>query len=139
MSGGRAILFISDTALYPDGLQEMVKSLSDFATVEVVRSFDYLRKQLLPRTNRTRPVVIALALNGSDMEGLLEAHELFENTRLILVLAHADAETIARGHRMRPRFIGYLANGFGEIEDVARKMLRGSHSGTSISQRRLLS
>ncbi len=101
-----------------------------------MRSFDYLRKQLLPRTNGTRPVVIALALSESDLESLLEAHELFENTRLILVLAHADAETIAQGHRMRPRFIGYLANGFGEIEDVARKMLLGSHSGTSIPERR---
>ena len=115
----------------------MLKNLSYFTAIEVVRSFDYLRKQLLPQTNGTRPVVIALALSGSDLKKLLEAHELFENTRLILVLADADAETIAQGHRMQPRFIGYLANGFGEVEDVARKMIGGPHSGPSLPEGRL--
>ena len=127
MTKGRAVIFIPEDAEPLAGLLDMVDSLSPFAITEVVRSFGDLNKQLLPQANRPRPIVIVVAPTRDDLENLLEAHELFENTRLILVLGDADAKTVTLGHRMQPRFIGYLANGFTEIAAVVRKMAGGGH------------
>jgi hypothetical protein len=126
MVKGRAIIFIPQDAESPHGLRDMVDSVSPFAATEVVRSFSDLNRRLLPQSsNQPRPILVVLAPTRGDLESLLAAHELFENTRLILVLADADAETVALGHRMQPRFIGYLANGFTEIAAVVRKMACG--------------
>jgi hypothetical protein len=124
MTKGKVIIFIPDDAESP-AVQGMVDNIP-FAATEVVRSFSDLNKRLLPRSNQPRPIVVVLAPTRDDLDSLLEVHELFENTRLILVLADTDAETIALGHRMQPRFIGYLANGFTEIAAVVRKMAGGS-------------
>jgi len=122
MIRGKAIIFIPEDAESADRLQDLVDSISPFAKTEVVRSFGHLNTQLLPHANQPRPIVIVLAPTRNDLESLLEVQELFENTRLILVLADADVETVALGHRMRPRFIGYASNGFTEIAAVVRKM-----------------
>jgi len=126
MAGGKVIIFIPGNAEPPDELQDMLSSIGIFAVTEIVRSFRDLSKQLLPQAaDRPRPIVIVLAPTKGDLESLLEVHELFENTRLVLLLADADTETVALGHRMRPRFIGYLPNGLRGIADVVRKMAGG--------------
>jgi hypothetical protein len=134
---GKVIIFIPENASYSEGLQSMTESISPFAETEIVRSLNDLSKQLLPRALQSLPVVIVLAPTRADLQGLLEVQELFENTRLILVLSDADEETVALGHRMRPRFIGYLANGFTEIAAVVRKMLGELSPRKSIRERRL--
>ncbi|MGD0234387.1 MAG: hypothetical protein ABSC55_07570 [Syntrophorhabdales bacterium] len=137
MMRGKVIIFIPENASYSEGLQSMTESISPFAETEIVRSLNDLSKQLLPRALQSLPVVIVLAPTRADLQGLLEVQELFENTRLILVLSDADEETVALGHRMRPRFIGYLANGFTEIAAVVRKMLGELSPRKSIRERRL--
>ena len=134
---GKVIIFIPENASYPEGLQSMTESISPFAETEIVRSLNDLGKQLFPRALQSLPVVIVLAPTRADLQGLLEVQELFENTRLILVLSDADEETVALGHRVRPRFIGYLANGFTEIAAVVRKMLGELSPRKSIRERRL--
>ncbi len=138
MIRGKVIILIPGDAEPPDGLQDMLSSVTAFAATEVVRSLDGLsRELLLPQATQPRPVVIVLAPTRVDLQGLSEVQELFENTRLILVLSDADEETVALGHRMYPRFVGYLANGFTEIVAVVRKMVGESRSGRSIRERRL--
>ena len=134
---GKVIIFIPENASYSEGLQSMTESISPFAETEIVRSLTDLSKQLLPRALQSLPVVIVLAPTRADLQGLLEVQELFENTRLILVLSDADEETVALGHRVRPRFIGYLADGFTEIAAVVRRMLGESSPRKSIRERRL--
>jgi hypothetical protein len=137
MMRGKVIIFIPENASYPEGLQSVTESISPFAETEIVRSLGDLGKQLLQRALQSRPVVIVLAPTRADLQGLLEVQERFENTRLILVLFDADEETVALGHRVRPRFIGYLANGFTEIAAVVRKMLGESSPRKPIRERRL--
>ena len=134
---GKVIIFIPENAGYSEGLQNMTESISPFAETEIVRSLGDLGKQLLPRALQSRPVVIVLAPTRGDLQGLLKVQELFENTRLILVLSDADEETVALGHRVRPRFIGYLADGFTEIAAVVRRMLGESSPRKSMRERRL--
>ncbi len=122
MTKARAVIFIPESAELPEGFQEMMESISPFVDTDVVRSYDRLNRELLPQASQQRPIVIVLAPTRIDLENLARVRELFENTRLILVLSDADAETVALGHGMQPRFIGYLAGGFNEITAVIQKM-----------------
>lgn len=138
MADGKVIFFIPEDAGSPDGLDSMMESISLFAAIEVARSLGSLREQLLQQAGQSCPIVIVLTPTKVDLEGLLEVQDLFENTRLILVLSDAGEEAVALGHRMRPRFIGYLANGFAEIAAVVQKMAAGGpRSGKPIRERRL--
>ncbi len=134
----QAVIFLPEAAALPDGFQNMVDSLSEFTVTEVVRSVGYLKTQLLPTSKRLRPIVIVVAPTKSDLKSLLGMEELFENTRLILVVADVDPETVSLGHLMRPRFIGHMASGSRDIKDVVKKMVRWSDSGQSIRERRSL-
>ena len=122
---GKAIIFIPKAASYPVGFENMVESIRQFVATEIVRSFDHLGVRLLPQAKQPRPIIIVLASSKGELESLLEAKALFRNTRLILLLADADEETVALGHRMEPRFIGYLTDGLGEVPAVVRKMAAG--------------
>ena len=138
MAHGKVIFFIPEDAGSPDGLDSMIESISLFAATGVARSLGSLREQLLPQAGQSRPIVIVLTPTRVDLERLLEVQDLFENTRLVLVLSDTGEETVALGHRMRPRFIGYLANGFTEIAAVVQKMAAGGpRPGRSIRERRL--
>jgi hypothetical protein len=134
----KVVYFIPEGTGSPGWFQNMVDSLRPFAATEAARSLNDLGKQLLPRADESRPIAIVLAPTKADLQSLLKVRELFENTRLILVLSDADEETVALGHRMRPRFIGYLTNGFTEIAAVVRKMVSEPRSGRSIRERRSL-
>ena len=56
----------------------------------------------------------------------LKAFEIYrfrlEQVFFILVLPDADAETIARGHQLRPRFIAYQDSDFSEVQAVLDRL-----------------
>ena len=121
----KVILFIPEDADCPDQLHSLVESIRPFVVVEIVRSVGYLKGQFLPQAGQLGlivPIVIVLSPTKGDLKGLLKVEELFENARLILLLRDTDEETVALGHRLRPRFISYLGNGFSDIVAVVRKM-----------------
>ena len=123
MGRGRAIIYIPKGAGSRDVSQSILESISQYVAVEIVRSISDLKRQFLPHLDEPRPIVIALVPSKVDLQNLLEVQELLENTRLILGLPETDNEMVALAHSMRPRFIGYLANGFADIAAVARKMV----------------
>jgi hypothetical protein len=133
---GKVIIHIPEDTDSPDRLQEMLDRISPSAATQVVRSLGHLHEQIVPQADQPRPIVIILTPTKADLQRLLEIQEQFENTRLILVLSDADEEMVGLGHRMRPRFIGCLANGLAEIAAVAAKMAGESRSGRSIRERR---
>ena len=118
----KIIIFLPEEAALPEEFQNMVDSLNVFTDTEMVRSFSYFGKQSPPLTNGSRPIVVAIAPTRADLERLVESRHLLEDVRLVLLLADTEEETVSRGHLMRPRFIGYLSNGFGEITEVVQKM-----------------
>jgi hypothetical protein len=126
MTRGKVILFIPEDTEQPAGLSEMLGCISVFAVTEIVRSLGDLSREILSQVHRRRPVVIVVPLTRADLENLVNVCERFENSRIVLVLPDADEQTVALGHRMRPRFVGYLGNGLAQITEVVRKMLVGS-------------
>jgi hypothetical protein len=60
-------------------------------------------------------IVVLLAANRQDLK-IFEAYRFrLEQVFFILVLPAADAETVACGHQLRPRFIAYQDSDFSEV------------------------
>ena len=82
-----------------------------------------LSRRLLSEPNLgPRPIVIVPAPTKHDLYTLLEIRELFENSRLVLLLSDSDEEAVSLGHRLKPRFIGYLTDELSGVAAVVRKM-----------------
>jgi len=50
--------------------------------------------------------------------------DFLEDVRLILILADSSAETVARGHLLRPRFLTYTDHDMSEVSSVLGKMIK---------------
>ena len=68
-------------------------------------------------------IVIFQASTTGELDKLVFLRDLFEDVRLILILPQRSAETIAKAHLLRPRFITFADNDISEIPAVLEKML----------------
>ena len=74
-----------------------------------------------PRYDAT--IAVLLAANREDLYDLLSIRDLFRGISIILILPDRNADTIAKGHKLRPRFLTYKDSNFGAITAVLGKML----------------
>jgi hypothetical protein len=65
---------------------------------------------------------VILNVSKQTLITLLPIKDLLEDTNLILILAERDEETVALGHRLRPRFITYADSDFLDVASVVMKM-----------------
>jgi hypothetical protein len=68
-------------------------------------------------------IAVLLAATREDLYDILSIRELLRGINIILILPDRNADTIAKGHRLRPRFLTYKDSNFGEITAVLGKML----------------
>jgi hypothetical protein len=67
---------------------------------------------------------VLLAATRKELAELQRIGESLFNVRLILILPDSDADTLAKGHSLRPRYMTYRDHNFGEVGAVMRKMLK---------------
>ena len=71
-------------------------------------------------------IVIFLAATDCEIDRLLDMQEFLEDVRLILILPDSSAETVAKGHLLRPRFLTCANHDMAEISSVLEKMIQKS-------------
>ena len=71
-----------------------------------------------------RPVAVLLAASTEELIDLLAIRDLLENLRIILIVPDRKKTTIAMGHTLRPRFLGYTDGNFKDVAAVLYKMIR---------------
>ena len=106
---GERLQNIFDT-LVPQGMGETYRTISSLA--------HRLRQ---PRYDAT--IAVLLAASREDLYDLLSIRDLFRGISIILILPDRNADTIAKGHKLRPRFLTYKDSNFGAITAVLGKML----------------
>ncbi len=97
--------------------------------LERIRSVEHLARRLR-RLAGSSTVAVLVAAGRSDLLRLLSLEEWIEDVRILLVLPDRRRETIAMGHRLRPRFLSYVDSDPGEIASVLARMLEGAAEGT---------
>lgn len=77
--------------------------------------------------------VVLQASCTRDLQRLAPFRFRLEQVFFILILPDAEAETVACGHQLRPRFIAYQDSDFSEIEAVLKRLQsRGVGLGTPV-------
>jgi hypothetical protein len=87
------------------------------------------------RQSLTDPVIaILFASDKKELLSFLSIHDLLTFIPVILILPDRDEETIAKGHYLRPRFIGYPDNDLAEDTLVLKNMVRRFYQSSDFNQ-----
>ena len=103
-------------------LEEAVAKVVPEQTTEVVHTAKDL-VQRLRRPFNGLEVAVALAAGREKLREIQSLSQMLERLRLILILPDASPQTIAQGHRLRPRYLSNIHGDFQDVAAVLRKML----------------
>lgn len=104
---------------------EIVRLTACFHKTEILHTLGGFFDALTHSADR-EAVAVALLASSEELEALLPLREISMDIPLILVLPDSRPETISLGHRLRPRFLGFLQNDFSEVTAVLAEVLKRS-------------
>ena len=102
-------------------LTHSIKALDNLETLTNCGSMGDLLRHF--QTPEPLPETVVLqATCTQDLQRLAPFRFRLEQVFFILILPDAEAETVACGHQLRPRFIVYQDSDFSEIEAVLKRL-----------------
>ncbi len=108
-------------------LQQVIEMLVPKSKTVIFRTTNGLSRRLRrPKPANDLTVGVLLAASRKDLQDIVSIGELLGDVRIIMVLPDREAETIAKGHSLRPRFITYADSDFEDISAVLKKMLENA-------------
>ena len=103
-------------------LYGVVKAAASKRKIELYRTMPEFSERLHHPVCEIK-VTVLLAADKSDLLKLTALGDFLKNMRIILILPDHEAETIAQGHLLRPRFMAWLDDNFAHVGTVLKKML----------------
>ncbi|MBC8440420.1 MAG: hypothetical protein H8D87_12140 [Deltaproteobacteria bacterium] len=104
-------------------LEKAIKLFVPETNIEIRLSIDSLSDSLSHSANHNT-IAILLAAGKKDLDDLLTIYDLLVTIHCILILPDDDMETIAKGHKLYPRFISYTNSDFKDTGAVLEKILK---------------
>lgn len=115
------LLYTSGTDEASKLLMEIVTTFATRGTTEIFHSLKKLISRLnQPKKNQT--AVILHAATEKELAKILSIHDFLQDTKLILILPNRKELTVAKGHKLHPRFLSYADSDFSDIGAVLNKM-----------------
>ncbi|MFZ5571031.1 MAG: hypothetical protein ACOZF0_11540 [Thermodesulfobacteriota bacterium] len=108
-------------------LQKIVEGVAVNKNIIVVRSAKNLVRILRNPQHGVAATVI-FESTESELRDLLPFRDLLLRTHVIVILPDHESQTIAQGHALRPRYVGYADSDFSDVRDVLHKMMGNSPS-----------
>jgi hypothetical protein len=108
-------------------LRRVIEALVLEENMEMYQTIDSLSRRLR-QPRHDQPVAVLLAANREDLLELLAISDLLDGIRIILVLPDRKDGTIAKGHRLQPRFLTYADGDFLDVAAVLIKMQRSAYA-----------
>lgn len=93
--------------------------------------------ETLLRTWDGDTVMVVLINDHDELAALLRWRELLQGLSLLLVLPDDREDTVRGGHLLRPRFITFAGNDFGEVIAVLRRILARFRTAGPTADRRI--
>jgi len=103
-------------------VQKMIEDQASGEQIEICRTV----KDLSNRLRRPRYDLILMVLLISSPEKLMDViliHDLLADIPIILILPDRKKETIAKAHKLYPRFLSYIDGNFSDVALVLNQML----------------
>jgi hypothetical protein len=109
-------------------LIQIIEATITDGPIDILRTFRQLASRL--RQPPDDPEVMVLYLpTRRHLDEIMEIAPLLERLRLIAILPDPAPETIARGHRLRPRFLTTVDRRFEDVAAVLKKMSVANRPG----------
>ncbi|PKN17410.1 MAG: hypothetical protein CVU71_16700 [Deltaproteobacteria bacterium HGW-Deltaproteobacteria-6] len=102
-------------------LQRVLEYMLPKKNIQYIKSVRELEENLRKSSHKMSLAVI-LQVSKAKLSSLLPIKALLEDTSIILILNDKDDETIALGHRLRPRFMTCADSDFLDVASVLIKM-----------------
>lgn len=116
-------LFISEGISKRNDLQSLVEKQVQPDNLFCTGDFSQMTTELRLAV-KNQDIVIILAATSPELDTFLNMRKLLEDVRLILVLTQNNADLVAKGHQLRPRFLDIAPdNDFSKVGAVLAKML----------------
>jgi hypothetical protein len=117
------LFFSSGTHGAAQRIQWTIEAASQRETLEIYRSVEALSKRLHQPLNGLRVAVVSLSAE-EELHDIIALKDLLADIATILILPDAGADTLAKAHQIRPRFLAYAESDPMVIAAVLAKMLR---------------
>jgi hypothetical protein len=116
------LLYARETDAAGERLQHLIETRIPGKKIRLCRSIKAI-SHCLNGFGVNNAIVILIPSREEDFEKILDSYDLLADIRIILILPDAREETIAKGHRIYPRFISYRGDDFEEVVTVLENML----------------
>jgi hypothetical protein len=116
------LLYARETDAAGERLQHLIETRIPGKKIGRCRSIKAISHHL-NGSGVNNTIVILIPSREEDFEKILDSYDLLADIRIILILPDAREETIAKGHRIYPRFMSYRDSNFEEVVTVLENML----------------
>ncbi len=117
------ILYANNNTGSGKQLQAVIEAIVCKNSIEIYRNVEGLSKRLYRRRYDV-DVAVLLAASHKELQELLAIKELLHDIRIILLLPDNENETIAKGHKLYPRFLSYSDGNFDDVAAILSKMIQ---------------
>ncbi len=102
--------------------RQKLDGLGELASTEVFDSSELLARRLVQMPSGAA-VALLVPAGPDDLESLLKLEPLLATLHLILVAPDQNDSTLAKGHRLRPRFLAAAGTDPAQVLAVTRRIL----------------
>ena len=117
------ILYANNNTGSGKQLQAVIEAIVCKNSIEIYRNVERLSKRLCRRRYDV-DIAVLLAASHKELQELLAIKELLHDIRIILLLPDNENETIAKGHKLYPRFLSYSDGNFDDVAAILSKMIQ---------------
>jgi hypothetical protein len=117
------LLFFTEANDTAEHIHRVIETMSHEEPLEVYGDVEALSKRLR-RPGRGPQVAVVILSSHKDLEDVITIRDLLADLATLLILPDADADTLAKAHQIRPRFLTYADSDPMVIGAVLAKMLR---------------
>jgi len=119
----RFIFYRKPDHLAAERLQGIIEEFIPPEKIDLYQSIEGLAQGLyLPTGEPT--IAVLVAANHKDLQDILSVRNLIAGFRTILIVPDSRKETIARGHRLLPRYLGFAGDDLADFAAVLSKTIR---------------
>ena len=98
---------------------------------EICRSVKALSKLL--RQSVSKPaIVVLLASSRQELQEFISIQDLLEDAKIILIVPDTNSDTVAKGHKLRPRFVSDSNSNFVDVAAVLGLMIKNLEHANNI-------
>ena len=118
------IFFSTSCGEAEERLLRVIETVVTVRNIKTYRTIDSLSRGLRQRRNDDD---IAILLASSKVElhylNLISLRNLLSDMKIIVILPDSNADTVAKGHILKPRFLSYCDGDFQDVVAVLSRMI----------------